>query len=162
MQVERFIFNSFQENTYVVWDEKSGECVIIDAGNYNHAEGGTLVDFIEQKGLKPVVAVNTHGHVDHILGVDFVMKKWGIPWFVGVGDEFLVKSAANQGATFGLSMGKIPDISHELPDGDNIYFGGSSLRVISTPGHTPGHRAYLPFWRGRERQETFHGRHPVP
>ena len=62
-------FNPFQENTIVVSDE-TGECIIVDAGNYNAQENAALSKYISDNGLKPVMAVNTHGHVDHMLGVN--------------------------------------------------------------------------------------------
>ncbi len=94
MQVERFVFNPFAENTYVVWDA-TGECVVVDAGNYSPADDRALADFIASKGLKPMAAINTHGHVDHLLGVPFVQAEWGVPWKLAAGDMFLAESAAN-------------------------------------------------------------------
>ena len=65
--IKRFVFNPFQENTYVLFDE-SNECVIVDAGCHSPEEQRELTDFIQKNNLKPVLAINTHGHVDHILG----------------------------------------------------------------------------------------------
>lgn len=138
MQAERLVFNPFAENTWVVWDG-SGECVVIDAGNYSAADDRTLVDFVRSKGLKPVLAANTHGHVDHLLGVPFVQREWDLPWLLGAGDGFLVESAANQAAMYGFELRGMPVVSRELTDGDEVRFGDSVLKVISTPGHTPGH-----------------------
>ena len=61
MNIAKFVFNPIQENTYILWDE-SLECVIVDAGNCSAGEDSRLADFIAQNGLKPVMAVNTHGH----------------------------------------------------------------------------------------------------
>ena len=138
MQAERFVFNPFAENTWVLWDD-TGECVIIDAGNYSAADDRVLVDFVRDKGLKPVLAINTHAHVDHLLGVAFVQKEWGVPWLLGAGDRFLVDSAANQAAIYGFEMRGAPTVTRELKDGDEVRFGNSVLKVIATPGHTPGH-----------------------
>ncbi len=142
MQAERLVFNPFAENTWVLWDN-TGECVIVDAGNYSAADDRALVDFIDTKGLKPVLAVNTHGHIDHLLGVSFVQKEWGVPWFVGAGDGFLIESAANQAAMYGFEMRGVPAVSRELNDGDEVTFGESVMTVIATPGHTPGHICLL-------------------
>jgi glyoxylase-like metal-dependent hydrolase (beta-lactamase superfamily II) len=138
MNAERLVFNPFAENTWVVWDG-TGECVIVDAGNYSPADDRALVSFIEERGLRPVLAVNTHGHVDHLLGVPFVQQQWGVPFVLGAGDGFLVDSAANQAALYGFEMRGVPTISRELSDGDEVRFGDSVLKVIATPGHTPGH-----------------------
>ena len=65
--IQIFIFNPFQENTYVLYDETK-ECVIIDPGCYDETEREKLVAFIEEKKLKPVKLLNTHGHIDHMIG----------------------------------------------------------------------------------------------
>jgi glyoxylase-like metal-dependent hydrolase (beta-lactamase superfamily II) len=143
ISIASLIFNPFRENTYVVWDA-TGECVIVDAGNSSPAEDRALADFVAEKGLRPVMALNTHGHVDHLLGVGYVTEKWGVPFVLGAGDGFLVETAANQAAMYGLQMrGGAPTVSRELKDGDEVRFGDSVLKVISTPGHTPGHICLL-------------------
>ena len=68
MKTATLTFNPIQENTYVVWDE-THEAVIVDAGNSNDRENAALEHFIAEHGLRPVMAVNTHGHFDHTLGV---------------------------------------------------------------------------------------------
>ena len=75
MKIKRFVFNPFQENTFVLYDE-SKECVIIDPGCYEKVEEEELENFISENGLKPVALLNTHCHIDHILGNQFVAEKW--------------------------------------------------------------------------------------
>ena len=77
MNVVKFVFNPIQENTYIVWDETK-ECVVIDAGNASAREDRILSDFIEEQGLKPVMAVNTHGHFDHTQGVKWLKEKYDV------------------------------------------------------------------------------------
>lgn len=138
MKIAQFTFNPFQENTYVVWDE-SGECVIIDAGNYSPHEDRALFGFIAEKGLKPVAAMNTHGHVDHMLGVPKATAEYGIPFALHGADAFLIESAATHGALYGLKVDEIPVIGKDLRGEDEFRFGTTAFRVIETPGHTPGH-----------------------
>ena len=71
MNIKSFTFNPFQENTYVVYDE-SKECIIIDPGCYNAQEQEELKSFINEKAITPVKLINTHCHIDHILGNQFV------------------------------------------------------------------------------------------
>ena len=71
LKIAKLTFNPIQENTYILWDE-SGECIVVDAGNLSAREDKVLAEFIEEQGLNPVMAVNTHCHFDHILGVEFV------------------------------------------------------------------------------------------
>ena len=79
IQVKSFIFNAFQENTYVLYDE-SGECLIIDPGCNDNNEETTLISFIEAENLTPKYLVNTHCHIDHIFGNRFVADKYQVPW----------------------------------------------------------------------------------
>ena len=131
-------FNPFQENTYVIWDDTK-ECVIVDAGNYSPAEDRRLQQFVEEKGLKPVMALNTHGHVDHILGVEFVKRTWGVPFALHGADRFLVDSAQQHGALYGFRVETVPAVDIDLEGRDSISFGDTTLKLIHTPGHTPGH-----------------------
>ena len=68
MEIKRVVFNPFRENTYLVWDDTK-ECIIVDAGNMVEGENKILEEMISSRGLKPVMAVNTHGHFDHLGGV---------------------------------------------------------------------------------------------
>lgn len=138
MNIAQLTFNPFQENTYLLWDE-TGEAVIVDAGNYTERETEQLLRFVEEKGLRPVLAVNTHGHVDHMLGVERVKQAYGIPFALHAEDRFLIESAPTHGAMYGFKVDAVPEVNRELVDGDEVRFGNTVLRVIHTPGHTPGH-----------------------
>lgn len=136
--IKAFVFNPFAENTYLVWDDTS-ECAVIDDGAYSRAERAQLEDFIREKGLKPVLAVNTHGHVDHILGVQAFKDAFGVPFAVHAQDNFLVESAQTHGAIYGFTVGEPPAVEKDLSTEGIVRFGQSELQVIHTPGHTPGH-----------------------
>ncbi len=140
ISVAQFVFNPFQENTYVVWDE-TGRCIIVDAGNYSEKETKALTDFISSKGLTPTALVNTHGHVDHVLGIAALKKLYGIPFMLGGDDEFLLRTVREHGKMYGFTVGEVPAIDVRLNDGDEVRFGDTALKVIATPGHTPGHVA---------------------
>ena len=134
-------FNPFQENTIVLSDE-SGECVIVDAGNYNPQEDAALSKYITDNGLKPVMAVNTHGHVDHMLGVNYVKETYGIPFAIHGKDKFLIDSAPTQGANYGFKVDKVPTVDIDLEGQKELKFGNTVFQIIETPGHTPGHVAF--------------------
>ena len=138
MQIVKFVFNPIQENTYIVWDETK-ECIIIDAGNMSAREDKVLAEFIEEQGLKPVMAVNTHGHFDHSMGVGYLKETYGVKFACSSKDQFLVDSAQQSGAMFGVKCAPVPAIDIDLDKMDKIVFGETELRVIKTPGHTPGH-----------------------
>ena len=89
MKIVKFVFNPIQENTYVVWDETK-ECVVVDAGNLSAREDKILAEFIEEQGLTPVLAVNTHCHFDHLLGVEFVRSTYGATFAASSADETIM------------------------------------------------------------------------
>lgn len=142
MKIARLIFNPLQENTYVVWDE-SLEAVVIDAGNMSERENATLEQFLSERGLKPVYALNTHGHFDHLMGVEFLRQRYGAKFAVSSKDKFLVENATQSAELFGVRAGDMPEkIDVDLEGMQSISFGQSELQIISTPGHTPGHVAF--------------------
>ncbi len=138
MNTARLQFNPIQENTYVVWDDTL-ECAVIDAGNSTGREDAALEHFIARHGLKPVLAVNTHGHFDHTLGVEFLRRRYGIPFALSAKDRFLLEHAEASGSVFGVKVGPMPPIDRDLDAMPEVRFGRTVLQVIPTPGHTPGH-----------------------
>lgn len=136
--VKIIVSNPFQENTIVLSDS-TGECIIIDAGMYSSQENKALSDYISEHGLKPVLAVNTHGHVDHMLGVNYVKQTYNIPFALDGRDAFLIESAPTHGAIYGFNVEAIPAVDVDLQGQKEICFGESRLLIIETPGHTPGH-----------------------
>ena len=135
-------FNPIQENTYALWDE-TNECVVIDAGNSSPREDAALDNFIAEHGLKPVLAANTHGHFDHTLGVEHLKQRYGIPFALSSKDAFLLENAATSGSIFGVKVGAMPTVERDLDGEQEIRFGKTILRVLRTPGHTPGHVAFF-------------------
>ncbi len=140
MKIACLTFNPIQENTYILWDE-SRECVIVDAGNSNPREDAALDNFILKEQLKPVMAVNTHGHFDHTLGVCHLKERYNIPFALSRREQFLLDTASVSGEVFGVRIGAMPSIDIDLDQTPELKFGSTTLRVIATPGHTPGHVA---------------------
>ena len=138
INIRTFTFNMFQVNSFVINDE-TNECVIIDPGCYITAETSKLKNYIEKSGFKPVLLINTHCHIDHILGNKFVFEEYGLKPLLH-NEELVVLTSANEFS----KMLNLPDPESPLADTflqDNqvIKFGNSELEVIFTPGHTPGH-----------------------
>ena len=139
MKIKRFVFNPFQENTFVLYDE-SKECVIIDPGCYEKEEEVELENFISENGLKPVDLLNTHCHIDHILGNQFVTDKWGVELQMHKKDLPLLENAGGISKMYGFeNYSSSPYPKHFLEDGNIFSFGESELEVLFTPGHAPGH-----------------------
>lgn len=140
MEIKRVVFNPFRENTYIVWDETK-ECIIVDAGNLAKRENEMLDEMIAARGLKPVMAVNTHGHFDHVLGVGYLKEQYGVQFACSSKDQFLVDDAEQRAMMFGVKCMPVPAIDLDLDSVDSVTFGNTTLKVIKTPGHTPGHVA---------------------
>ncbi|MBQ3535298.1 MAG: MBL fold metallo-hydrolase [Alistipes sp.] len=142
MKIARLIFNPIQENTYIIWDDTL-EAAVIDAGNMNERENEALAKFIADNGLKPKYALNTHGHFDHLLGVNFLREKYGAKLAMSSKDDFLLKNASVSAELFGVRAGDLPEaIDIDLEGQESISFGATTLKIISVPGHTPGHVAF--------------------
>ncbi len=137
IKVQKFIFNPFQENSFILFDE-TGECIFVDMGSYTVEEKKEVLFFVENNKLKPVMIVNTHCHVDHLLGNSFFKNKFKVSIGAHSADEFLLENAVEHGTVFGLEVESPPEINFYLEEGEKISFGHSSLDIIHVPGHSPG------------------------
>lgn len=135
ISVQSFVFNEFQENTYILFDETQ-ECVIIDPGCYSPADRKELTEFISSHNLKPVKLLNTHCHIDHILGNDFVMDKYALPLHLHQDELFTYKDTARWTALFGIPSFDIPENTIFIDEKNTINFGNSKLEIAFTPGHS--------------------------
>lgn len=139
LSVKCFQFNMFGENTYLVWDPDSRDAAIIDAGMLYDNEWRKFDAFVKSEGLNIKLLLNTHLHIDHLFGMEGVSKRYGVGLSASVADAFLGERIMDQAVMFGLRqpMGKVT-IANPLEDGDEIAIGGETLKVIATPGHSPG------------------------
>ena len=139
IKIQSFTFNGFQENTYVLFDE-SKKCIIIDPGCYEQNEKLELERFIVDNELEAVKLINTHCHIDHVLGNRFVAEKWSLDLEMHELDLPTLRSVKDYCQIYGFhNYEESPDPSTFLKEGDKIHFGNSSLDVLFTPGHAPGH-----------------------
>lgn len=139
MEIKSFTFNPFQENTFVVFDEKGGECAIVDPGCNSEYENTMISDFINSRGLKPKYILLTHAHIDHILGLNYVIEKYGLIPHVHPEDIFLIQSATDVAQIYGLNYNPPanPD-TLELEDNMILKLGDCEIKVLHCPGHSPG------------------------
>ena len=141
-QIKSFVFNPFSENTYVLYDD-TREAVIIDPGCYEQREKDALTSFIEQNNLKPVKLLNTHAHIDHVLGNAFVKRKYGIDLYLHESDLPVLKAVAVLAPNYGMRAYEEAEVDHFLEAGQTITFGNTELEVRFVPGHAPGHVAFV-------------------
>lgn len=139
LYVQQFTFNPFQENTYVVYSE-SGDAVIIDPGCYERHEENELSEFIEFKKLKIHALLNTHAHIDHVLGNAFVIEKYGVDFYLHPFDLPTLNAVSNYAHLYGFPNYKTsPQPTKQLSHGERLKFGEIEFEVLFTPGHAPGH-----------------------
>ncbi|MCD7710589.1 MAG: MBL fold metallo-hydrolase [Porphyromonadaceae bacterium] len=143
LQVKSFICNPIEENTYIVWEEASRECAIIDAGCYTPEEKAAVQDFIRQEGLSVKYLLSTHLHFDHIFGNAFVACTFGVSLSASGDDQFLLDHFADQVALFGLPpVEPTIFIGNLLSENDTLSIGGYTFTVLQVPGHSPGSLVY--------------------
>lgn len=139
LKIESFVFNPFAENTYVLYDENSKDCVIIDPGCSTPGEENALFGFIDSHQLKPMMVISTHGHIDHIIGNAAVKRRYSIPVAAHPQTQRDYAHARQQATWFGLSTDGTFDLpDRNLKDEEVIKIGESTLEVICTPGHAEG------------------------
>lgn len=129
----------FQENCYVVSDD-TNECVIIDCGAFYEEEKQAVTDYIKVKGLTPKHLISTHAHIDHNFGNKAMDDAYGLKPELCTADELLMNNLRMQAKVLvGLNYTEeIPSVGRYFADEDTIEFGSHSLKIINTPGHSPG------------------------
>jgi hydroxyacylglutathione hydrolase len=137
LTIRSFIFNSFGVNTYVLYDE-SHKCIIIDPACQYPDEEDQLAGFLGANNLDPVRLINTHTHIDHILGNAFICEKYNLLPETHAEAVIFLETARQAGAAYGLQINKVIFPVNFLSDGDIVHFGNSSVRVLFTPGHAAG------------------------
>lgn len=136
--IQKFTFNPFQENTYIIYDQTK-EAIIIDPGCHIKEEENQLKTFIENNNLKVVKLINTHCHIDHILGNAFVKNTFQVKLYIHKEDEATLRSAETYAPVYGFPQFNTSEADEYMEEGDEIKFGNTSFKIIFTPGHAPGH-----------------------
>lgn len=144
-EVLKQTFNPFQENTYIVYDE-TGECIIFDPGCYSAEERAAFKATIKKQELTPVRLINTHCHIDHVFGNQFVMDTYGLELEMHEGEVPVLKAAPQSASMFGLPLpsGNFTGTPGRfIHPGDTITFGNTALKALFTPGHSPASLSFF-------------------
>jgi len=141
LQIASMTFNAFQENTYVLYDS-TGSCVIVDPGCYEPDEQLELKTFISDNKLKVVQLVNTHCHIDHVLGNEFVKQTYGVGLYIHRLDEPVLRSVSAYAPNYGFNNYQPATVDGFLEEGGSISVGNIKLSILFVPGHAPGHVAF--------------------
>ncbi len=137
IHVHVFEFSPIRENTNILWNDQR-DCLIVDPGCYESHEREELASFIEEHRLKPLRLLNTHGHLDHIFGNRFVCETFGIRPLIHAKEQPVLDMAPAAGLMYQLPFDMYTGTWDYLEEGDTIRLGEDVLRVLFTPGHSPG------------------------
>ncbi len=138
MHIKKFTVNPFAMNCYIYWDEVSGEGVIIDPGAFEDFEKDEILNYVTQNKINVKLILNTHGHIDHIMGNDWAKKQWDVPLLMHKDDMPLVDRALDQGAMFGVAFPKPPAPDQYIDETGEVKFADTIFKILHTPGHSPG------------------------
>ena len=140
LQIKSFEFNPFQENTYVLFDE-TGECVIIDPGCSDKREEAVLLQFISDIKLNVTKLINTHCHIDHVLGNAYVKHVFNVPLYLHQLETPMLRAVKSYAPNYGFPQYQDSEADHFIDESSRIAFGNQSLNILFVPGHSPGHIA---------------------
>lgn len=139
MIVEMLTVSPFQENCYVIGDEKSMAGAIIDPGD----EATRIALTVERVGLQISQIIVTHSHIDHVGAVAQLVDEYMCPVLMHAEAEAMLKTVPQQAMMMGMRFGKVPKVDRHIGDEEILEVGSLRLRSLYTPGHAPGHLAFL-------------------
>jgi glyoxylase-like metal-dependent hydrolase (beta-lactamase superfamily II) len=142
IHIKTLTFNPLQENTYIVYDDE-GACMIVDPGCYEPSEQRELVDYIEKNKLSVKLLVNTHGHIDHVLGNYFVKETFKVPFEIFHLDLPTLQSVGAYAPNYGFNQYTPATPDRLLKLGDKVIVGTMEFDILFVPGHAPGHIAFV-------------------
>lgn len=137
LQIKKFTFSPFQENTYILFNEKK-EAWIIDPGMYEKKEEQLFFDFIESEKLIPQMLLCTHTHIDHIFGCQAVLNKYTIPFAFHQKDDVVFQNAGLVSERYGVEYKISPQPTFFIDESKMLMLGNYTFSILFTPGHSPG------------------------
>ncbi|MDX2197323.1 MAG: MBL fold metallo-hydrolase [Cytophagales bacterium] len=141
MHIKSFTFNHFYENTYVM--SLGTHAIIIDPGCYTDDEKHILDEYITKNDLKPVAIINTHCHIDHVVGNYHCKTKYKIPLYIHKLEIPILKAAEVLASSYGFIPYHHADETNYINENEQLKFIGINFDVLWVPGHAPGHVAFV-------------------
>lgn len=141
IRIKSFVCNPYQENTYILYDD-TGAAAIVDPGMYGQAEEEAVSEFIDGEGLRPELLLNTHCHIDHVLGNRYVYDTYGLLPQFHEGELPLLMEVQNYAPQMGIRYDSSPISETFLPPAGTVTFGQHTLHLIFAPGHSPAHLCF--------------------
>lgn len=140
LKIESFTFNAFQENTFVVSDQ-TNECIIIDPGCYEKSEGDALIEYIADEALKVTAIINTHCHIDHVLGNYRMKEVFKTKLWINRIEEPYLRAVKTYAPNYGFNLYQESSPDGFIDEKEFVTVGTHELEVLFVPGHSPGHIA---------------------
>ena len=137
--VQSIVTGPFQENTYIVGDQVSSQCVLIDPGD----EDQKIIQVLKENNLQPIAIINTHAHLDHIGAVAEIKERYTIPFYLHIAEKPVLESYPIATRMFGLQEKETPSVDKWIESGGPLKIGPFAFSIIETPGHTPGGCSYV-------------------
>jgi glyoxylase-like metal-dependent hydrolase (beta-lactamase superfamily II) len=134
MIIETITVGSFAMNCYLIIHPETGEAIYIDPG----AESDLLIEKLSQRDINLKYVINTHCHIDHTAEVSRIINHFKVPFYIHKGELPLLNNLKDQGDFFGLPVDEIPKVTDFLEDNQTLQFANSTIKIIHTPGHSPG------------------------
>lgn len=137
LTIKVFVFNPVAENTYIIFNEQK-YAIIIDPGCYSEEEKNQLENFLFANELNPVQLLNTHCHLDHVFGNKWVHETYGLELYLHANEEMVLARGPQSGKDWAMPFENYAGALHFLKQGDVVMLGSDELKVLETPGHSPG------------------------
>lgn len=138
MQVKRFVLSMFQTNCYVISGNEKGKCILIDPAD--RAE--VIIEYLKEMNLIPEAILITHGHYDHFLAVPKLQQCYeGLKVYCHPLDCPKEKEEYDMGMVF-PTVSAFENVT-SIADQEELFLAGFSIKVLHTPGHTPGSVVFL-------------------
>lgn len=141
MHIKSFVFNPFYENTYLIWDDTL-EALIIDPGCYEPFELKELLEAIKVKGLSIKAIINTHCHIDHVLGNYNLKNEFNCPLWIPKDEAENYRAVSVYAPQWGIQRYSLAEPDLLLENSGTLRFGNSELEILYVPGHSPGHQVF--------------------
>lgn len=141
LKVQKFTFNPYRENTYIVFNELR-QCAIIDPGMYDANEQNEISGYIKEHQLNPILLLNTHAHIDHVLGNKYVFDNWGLKPQMNEGELPFLHAVIGYAPQMGIRYEPSPDPEQFLPETGDVLLGNDRFELIFAPGHSAAHLCF--------------------
>ena len=141
LHLKKFVFNPFSENTYIVYNDQK-DAFLIDPGNIQQFETEELMDFIRANQLHIRNIVLTHAHIDHVLGLQWAFDTFGVPVLMASEEREVLDMNPMTARKYGFFFAPFKGDIHYIEEGEELHLGNDAMKVLSVPGHSPGHLAF--------------------